>query len=154
MKVAGAAIVIVAFVALVLRLRTTRQAPAASFAEMTVTPVTSTGNIHSTAISSDGKWLAYVRDDKAGHGIWVRQLGTGSTAQVVPGSPGEIEGLTFSLDGNYLYFVKVDRSAGLGNSFSSSFAGRHVAATDCGRGQSHQLFAERENSFLSGRRRK
>jgi len=117
MKVAGAAIVIVAFVALVLRLRTTRQAPVSSFAEMTVTPVTSSGNIHSTAISSDGKWLAYVRDDKAGHGIWVRQLGTGSTAQVVPGSPGEIEGLTFSLDGNYLYFVKVDRSAGLGTLF-------------------------------------
>ena len=117
MKVAGAAIVIVTIVALVLRLRTTRQAPAPSFGEMTITPVTSTGNIHSTAISSDGKWLAYVRDDKAGHGIWVRQLGTGSTAQVVPGSPGEIEGLTFSLDGNYLYFVKVDRSAGLGTLF-------------------------------------
>ncbi len=57
---------------------------------MTISPVTSTGNIHSDAISQDGKWLAYVADDKVGHGIWVRQLQTGSTAQVVPGSPGEI----------------------------------------------------------------
>ena len=117
MKVAVAAIVIVAFVALVLRLRTTRQAPASSFAEMTITPVTSTGNIHSAAISSDGKWLAYVQDDKVGHGIWVRQLGTGSTAQVVPGSQGEIAGITFSRDGNYLYFVKRDEAQGLGTLF-------------------------------------
>src|ERR1700675_971235 len=117
MQGAVAAIVIVAFVALVLRLRTTRQAPASSFAEMTITPVTSTGNIHSAAISSDGKWLAYVQDDKVGHGIWVRQLGTGSTAQVVPGSQGEIAGITFSRDGNYLYFVKRDEAQGLGTLF-------------------------------------
>jgi eukaryotic-like serine/threonine-protein kinase len=78
----------------------------ASFAQMSILPVTSTGNIHSTTISADGKWLAYVADDKVGHGVWVRQLQTGSTAQVVPGSPGEIEGLLFSSDGNYLYYVK------------------------------------------------
>jgi eukaryotic-like serine/threonine-protein kinase len=80
----------------------------ASFASMTISPVTSTGNIHSDTISQDGKWLAYVADDKVGHGVWVRQLQTGSTAQVVPGSPGEIAGLLFSSDGNYLYYVKVD----------------------------------------------
>jgi eukaryotic-like serine/threonine-protein kinase len=77
-----------------------------SFASMTISPVTSTGNIHSDTISMDGKWLAYIADDKVGHGVWVRQLQTGSTAQVVPGSPGEIEGLVFSSDGNYLYYVK------------------------------------------------
>lgn len=78
----------------------------AAFAQMTITPVTSTGNVHLDAISQDGKWLAYVADDKGGHGIWVRQLATGSTAVVVAGSPGEIGGLTFSPDGNYLYYVK------------------------------------------------
>jgi len=88
-----------------------------SFAQMTISPITSTGNIHSDAISTDGKWLAYVQDDKAGHGIWVRQLVTGSTAQVVRGSEGEVAGLTFSRDGNYLYFVKRDESVGLGTLF-------------------------------------
>lgn len=82
-----------------------------SFAQMTITPVTSTGNIHSATISSDGKWMAYVQDDSGGHGIWVRQLATGSTAKVLAGSPGEIEGLTFSPDGNYLYYVKRDEAA-------------------------------------------
>jgi Tol biopolymer transport system component len=46
------------------------------------------------------------RTIKNGHGVWVRQLGTGSTAQVVPGTPGEISGIVFSVDGNYLYYDK------------------------------------------------
>jgi len=77
-----------------------------AFTEMQITPVTSSGNIHSDTISSDGKWLAYVMDDKGGHGIWVRQLATSSTVQVVPGSPGEVGGMTFTPDGSYLYFAK------------------------------------------------
>ena len=85
-----------------------------TFASMTISPVTSTGNIHSDTISSDGKWLAYVADDKVGHGVWVRQLQTGSTAQVVPGSPGEIGGLMFSSDGNYLYYVKAQPNSDIG----------------------------------------
>jgi eukaryotic-like serine/threonine-protein kinase len=76
------------------------------FAQMTITPVTSSGEVHSAAISPDGKWLAYVSDEKGEHGIFVRQLGTGSTALVVPGSEGEVAGITFSPDGNYLYFTK------------------------------------------------
>jgi serine/threonine protein kinase/Tol biopolymer transport system component len=87
---------------------------AASFSQMTISPITSTGNIHSVTISADGKWVAYVADEKGSHGIWIRQLATGSTAQVELGSPGEIEGLTFSPDGNYLYFVKRDESIGVG----------------------------------------
>jgi eukaryotic-like serine/threonine-protein kinase len=94
-----------------------------NFGEMTITPITSSGNVHSTAISADGKWLAYVQDDNGGHGIWVRQLATGSTAKVLAGTPGEIVGLTFSVDGNYLYFVKRDESIGLGTLFKVASLG-------------------------------
>jgi serine/threonine protein kinase/Tol biopolymer transport system component len=90
---------------------------ATPFSQMTISPLTSTGNIHSATISSDGKWVAYVADEKGTHGIWIRQLATGSTAQVQLGSPGEIEGLTFSPDGNYLFFVKRDETAGVGTVF-------------------------------------
>ena len=87
---------------------------ASSFSQMMISPITSTGNIHSATISADGKWVAYVADEKGSHGIWIRQLATGSTAQVELGTPGEIEGLNFSLDGNYIYFVKRDESIGVG----------------------------------------
>ena len=46
--------------------------------------------------------------------IWVRQLATGTTVQVVAPAPEDITGITFSLDGNYLYFVKHDPGSGLG----------------------------------------
>jgi serine/threonine protein kinase len=84
------------------------------FMHMRISPVTSTGNIHSVTISRDGKWLAYTQDQKGGHAIWVRQVGTGSTAQVVPGSEGELSDIVFSPDGNYLYYRKVEPGTGLG----------------------------------------
>ncbi len=99
------------------------QQEAASFSQMMISPITSTGNIHSVTISADGKWVAYVADEKGSHGIWIRQLATGSTAQVELGSPGEIEGLNFSLDGNYLYFVKSDESVGVGTLFQAPSLG-------------------------------
>src|SRR5580698_8210697 len=96
---------------------------ASSFSQMMISPITSTGNIHSATISADGKWVAYVADEKGSHGIWIRQLATGSTAQVELGSPGEIEGLNFSLDSNYLYFVKRDESVGVGTLFQAPSLG-------------------------------
>ena len=131
-KIAPLILALVAIVALFLHYRTPRHESPSSFSQMTITPVTSTGNIHSVAISSDGKWLCYVADEKDSHAIWIRQLATGSTVQVEIGSPGEIEGLTFSLDGNYLYFVKQDESAGLGTLFQVPSLG----------GSPHQVIAD------------
>ncbi len=113
MTIAGAVFVVAAVVALVLHERNTLRHQQSSFAQMTISPVTTTGNIHSTTVSADGKWMAYVQDDHGGHGIWVRQLATGSAAQVLPGSPGEIVGLVFAADGNYLYYAKRDPVPGV-----------------------------------------
>ena len=84
-----------------------------SFAQMTITPVSSSGHTYGPAISPDGKWLAYISGEDGTSGIWVRQLGTGSTAQVLAPSTGNFKGLTFSPDGNYLYFVKGEPGTGL-----------------------------------------
>ncbi len=84
-----------------------------SFAQMTITPISSSGHTYGAAISPDGKWLAYISDEEGKSGIWVRQLGTGSTAQVVAPSVGNFKGVTFSPDGNYLYFVKGEPGTGL-----------------------------------------
>jgi eukaryotic-like serine/threonine-protein kinase len=111
--IVGLVVVIAALAAVYIFALRGRHREETSFAQMTISPVTSTGNIHSTTISPDGKWLAYVKDDNGGHGIWVRQVATGSTAQVLQGTPGEIVGLTFSPDGNYLYYVKRDPVPGV-----------------------------------------
>ena len=76
-----------------------------SFQEgMTITQLTSSGDIGAAAISPDGKWLAYVQDRDGQQSIWVRQVVTGSTAQVLAPSKLNPDGLTFTRDGNYLYF--------------------------------------------------
>ena len=77
-----------------------------TFARMTITPVTSSGDVQSTAISPDGKWIAYVQTQNGPSSIWVRQLATGSVAPAVPASPNVFTDLAFSPDGNYLFFVE------------------------------------------------
>jgi len=78
----------------------------ASFEQMTISRLTTSGDVGPAAISPDGKWLAYVVNAKQ-QSLWVRQLATGSTAQVLPpGSANYNDGdVTFSHDGNYLYCV-------------------------------------------------
>ncbi|MGH9712932.1 MAG: protein kinase domain-containing protein [Candidatus Acidiferrales bacterium] len=106
-------VAVVALLALFLRQRLGHRDDRA-FMEMSITPVTSSGNIHSATISADGKWLAYVSDDNGAHAIFVQQVATGSTAPVVSGSDAEIDGITFSPDGNYLYYVQRAAGTGLG----------------------------------------
>ncbi|MGC1910586.1 MAG: protein kinase [Candidatus Acidiferrales bacterium] len=109
-----AGVVLALCAAVVLFVHERNRTPAeSSFAQMTITPVTSSGEVHSATISQDGKWLAYVSDEKGDHGIFVRQLGTGSVAQVLKGSEGEIHGMTFSPNGDYLYYTKGQPGSGL-----------------------------------------
>jgi serine/threonine protein kinase len=83
----------------------------ADFMKMMITPVTASGNIQSPAVSSDGKWLAYVQSENGPSSVWVRQLATGSMARVVPASSKTLTSLAFSPDGNYVYFIERDPNA-------------------------------------------
>ncbi|MGH9727586.1 MAG: protein kinase domain-containing protein [Candidatus Acidiferrales bacterium] len=85
---------------------TMTQATTPAFQQMTISRLTTSGNVGPTGISPDGKWLAYVVNENE-ESLWVRQIVTGSAAQVIPPSPVNFTegGLTFSHDGNYLYLV-------------------------------------------------
>ena len=101
------AVIIAAFVAWMMLHRHTehQQTATQNFQEgMSITQLTSSGDIGAAAISPDGKWLAYVQDRNGQQSIWVRQVATGSTAQVLAPSKLNPDGLTFTRDGNYLYF--------------------------------------------------
>lgn len=81
------------------------QAPS-SFQQMTISQLTTSGDVGPATISPDGKWLAYVVNQKQ-QSVWIRQMATGSTVQVLPPSAAVFDNnsLTFSQDGNYLYCV-------------------------------------------------
>jgi serine/threonine protein kinase len=82
-----------------------------TFMKMMISPVTSSGNIQTLAISADGKWLTYVQSENGASSVWVRQLATGSVARVVTASSNPYRSPVFSPDGNYLYFIARDMKA-------------------------------------------
>ena len=78
-------------------------------APLRITAVTNRGLVNGTAISPDGRYLAYSIQVDGDRSIWVRQLATGSDVQVLPPpQPVFPSRLTFTPDGNYLYYSAAD----------------------------------------------
>jgi serine/threonine protein kinase len=76
------------------------------FQNFTITQVTNSGKAALTAISPDGRYVLTVMNNKGLQSLWLRNLPTSSDTQVIPPSPASYKSLTFSPDGNYLYFIK------------------------------------------------
>ncbi len=66
--------------------------------------VTNTGKFRRTAISPDGKFLVSVQLDAGQQSLWLRNIPTGGDTQILAGSGQELDSLTFTPDGNYIYF--------------------------------------------------
>lgn len=77
-----------------------------TFRDLTVNQLTLTGNTSRATISPDGKHVIYTVKQGDRESLWLRQLATGSTQQIVPPDVVTYNGLTYSHDGNYLFFVK------------------------------------------------
>jgi Tol biopolymer transport system component len=78
---------------------------------MRITRLTFTGKIKDAAMSPDGKLIALVKLDSGHRTVWVYQIATGSSGQVVPGDIGYWDPdarLTFSPDDTYIYYEKLD----------------------------------------------
>jgi eukaryotic-like serine/threonine-protein kinase len=77
------------------------------FASVTVRQITNIGTIENIALSTDGKFLAEVKDDKQDQRtLWLRNTATNTDTQILGAFGGAYSGLTFSPDANYLYFVR------------------------------------------------
>jgi len=76
------------------------------FQNFTITQITNTGKAEQAAISPDGKYVLNVQNDNGLQSLWLRNIPTGSDTQIVPPSAAVYRSLTFSPDGNYVYFRK------------------------------------------------
>jgi len=72
--------------------------------------VTTTGNAGAAALSPDGRYIVYVLRDGAAESLWVQQMATGSNVQVLAPDQVHFVAVTFTPDGNYLMFVRSDKS--------------------------------------------
>ena len=108
--VASIAALSVAAAALVYWPRDDRQPGAASpanaqpFASVSLNRLTTTGAAGSAAISDDGRYVAYVVTEGGKSGLWLRQVATTSNVAIVPAAEVRFHGVTFSPDGNYVYY--------------------------------------------------
>jgi DNA-binding winged helix-turn-helix (wHTH) protein/Tol biopolymer transport system component len=89
-----------------------RIAAAGRFEALRMTKLTNSGRAEDVAISPDGSYVVYSQRDQAGVGLWVRHLASGSDAQILPSDDVDFRGLTFSPDGNSIYFVRSRKEIG------------------------------------------
>lgn len=72
---------------------------------MKITRITNSGFVIAAVISPDAKYIAYVHSDAGEHGLWLRQIDSGSTLELVPARRVGFYGHRFSRDGNSIYYV-------------------------------------------------
>jgi serine/threonine protein kinase len=82
------------------------------FQNFAITQITSSGNYIGTAISPDGKYLLSSIDEKGKQSLWLRNIPTNSNTQVIAPADASYRSLTFSSDGNYIYFLRAETGEG------------------------------------------
>jgi eukaryotic-like serine/threonine-protein kinase len=78
------------------------------FEKFTMENVSNNGHVAQAAISPDGKYILQALEEKGLQSLWLRHIPTGSNTVVVQPAATRYAGLTFSPDGNYIYFVRRD----------------------------------------------
>ena len=76
--------------------------------DIRIVKMTDSGTAVDVAISPEGQYVAYVRQDGEQQGLWLRQVATRSDVQILPPGANGFHGVSFSPDGNFIYFVRSD----------------------------------------------
>jgi len=93
------------------RLIGNRQIPAKT---MKMTRLTDLGTVRAAAISPDGRYVAYSAYEAGRHSLWVREVATTDSVQLLPPADGEDHlRKTFSPDGREIFYVKYEEDRDL-----------------------------------------
>ena len=74
------------------------------FDDVNLTRLTTTGTSGLAAMSLDGRYVAHVSIKDGKQSLWLRQIATTSNVELVPAEEVRYIGLTFSPDGNHIYY--------------------------------------------------
>ena len=86
--------------------------PKAERAQKLTTPglkyeqITTYGNVVSATISPDAKQVVYVQENSGQQSVWLVQLATNVNVQLIPPGDSAYNKVSFSHDGDYVYFVR------------------------------------------------
>jgi eukaryotic-like serine/threonine-protein kinase len=90
---------------------------------MKMTPLTNSGKSVCAAISPDGKNVAHAEKKDGRQELLLTSIATAGTSILVPPGDGEYIGITFSHDGDYLYFTQRKEKSGPGVLFQVALPG-------------------------------
>jgi serine/threonine protein kinase len=125
-------VVLVGIVAISVYRHSKSNEPAPASPTMKITRLTTGGKISAatvigvTAINSDGRYIVFVTAEQGKQSLWVRQLSTNNLLQIVPPVQGYYTGNIFSLDGEFVYFSRIDAENPLGALYQVSVLGGTV----------------------------
>src|SRR5262245_60965336 len=102
------ATILVAIVATTLGLRWMPSEKVGAPADFTrhVIRISESGRATFSAISSDGRYVAYVENEGDQYSLWTKRVGTEGKTPVVAGQPVPMASPGFSKDGEYVYFTR------------------------------------------------
>jgi Tol biopolymer transport system component len=79
-------------------------------ARIQITRVTDSGAVGVVALSPNGRYVCYSMREHDGWGLWLSQPAVGAASRILPADALGFEGITFSPDGNYIYYVRADKN--------------------------------------------
>src|SRR5436190_870803 len=88
-------------------LRSNKSASRFDFDAAKLTRLTSNGKAAYAAISPDGKYVVHVTEDAGKQSLWLRHVATSSDQEIVTATEDGLSQLTFSPDGNYIYYTRI-----------------------------------------------
>lgn len=80
------------------------------FQALSIVKLTDTGTVEDVAISPDGRYVVYALRDGEKEGLWLRKITSTNDIQILAPDINGFHGLTFSRDGDYIYFVRSDKN--------------------------------------------
>jgi Tol biopolymer transport system component len=84
----------------------TTQRIVSNFQQMRIVKLTDNGKVAHATISPDGHYIAYILREGQKRSLWVRQVATESAVEVIAPADTVYLGITFSPDGDFIYFVR------------------------------------------------
>ena len=112
-KVAIAVVAVVVLAAAFAGYKLLNRPHALNLENMQIEKLTESGKASLVAISPDGRYVVYVLRDGEQQSLWMRHVATKSDVQVLAPDDVDFKGVTFSPDGNFIYYVRSDKSTQL-----------------------------------------
>ncbi|MBV9215982.1 MAG: PD40 domain-containing protein [Acidobacteria bacterium] len=82
------------------------------FRDSEMTRLTTNGTSKRVAVSPDAKYVAHVTGGTGGDTLWVRQVAVANDTRIAGPSPSEMVWVTFAPDGDFLYYLALERNKG------------------------------------------